>query len=84
MGRVIGYVKTASLCSSCGALVPNSWTDPALAVTTPEGVYCSEACADEAAQELAERDVLNPWPAGDLAMCDELEVMDIGMGGVEE
>jgi hypothetical protein len=43
--------------------------------------YCSQCCADQAA---AEADAHNPWPAGDLAMCDELDVMDLGMGGVEE
>ena len=49
---LIRSVDKAALCAGCSAIVPNTWTDPTMAVTVADAVYCSEQCIPTDLDEL--------------------------------
>jgi hypothetical protein len=44
MTRHIGPAGKAAFCAGCGALVPNTWSDPRGYVHVGELVYCDAEC----------------------------------------
>lgn len=62
-GRRVGPLRSAHVCSGCGATVPNSWTSQNLAVQDGNGnAFCSEAC-ERVHLERKRAERMRPCPA---------------------
>ena len=55
---VTGPVKRCGKCAACGAIVPNTWTSPYLAVSAGGAVFCDQDCYESKPFELV------PTPRG--------------------
>ncbi len=44
LGRTVGPMGMAAFCAGCGALVPNTWSDPRGYVHVDGKVYCGPTC----------------------------------------